>query len=147
MFQVLGPKVATFAATVMLLILPIAAGAQTVSSTTSGITTSSSATSSSGTTNSSGRMWGISGSATAGGSSDSATMHDTLGQVAGQVNAAKIGALIGNGPSYSVTAIGAQNIVSTTVYGNNSSAVVNATQTSTNSSAVSNNGAIATNNP
>lgn len=92
-------------------------------------------------------MWGLGGGTAANGNSDSATMHDTLGGVAGQVNAAKIGALIGNGPVYSVTAIGSQNIVSTTVYGNNSSAVVNATQTSTNSGTVSNNGAIATNNP
>jgi hypothetical protein len=141
--RVQGLKVAMLAATAALLIVPIAAGAQTVSNTTSGTTTPGSGTvASSGTTYSPGHMWGTAGSG-GGGGTDSATLHDTLGQVAGQVNASKIGALIGNGPSYSVTAIGSQNIVATTVYGNNSSAVVNATQTSTNTGTVSNNGSIA----
>lgn len=86
-------------------------------------------------------MWGATGSG--GGVLDSSTMHSLDGNAAAQVNAAKLGLLLGNGSSMSITAIGSQNIVSTTVVGNNNSTNVNATQTSTNSGTVTNNGIIA----
>lgn len=99
----------------------------------------------SGTTNStgsSGRMWGAAG--VGGSAQDSSTMHNLDGASAAQVNAAKLGLLYGNGANFSVTAIGSQSIVSTTVVGNNNSTNVTATQTSTNSGTVTNNGTIAT---
>ena len=97
-----------------------------------------------GTTNStgtSGRLWGAAGAA---GSSDSSNMHNLDGASAAQVNAARLGLLAGSGASSSITAIGSQSIVSTTIIGNANTTNVSATQTSTNSGAVSNNGTIAT---
>ncbi|MDO8877361.1 MAG: hypothetical protein Q8M24_20365 [Pseudolabrys sp.] len=98
----------------------------------------------SGTTNStgaSGRMWGAAGW----GSSvvDSSTMHSMDGNAAAQVAAARQGLLIGNGSNMSITAIGSQSIVSTTVIGDGNSTTVTASQTSTNSGTVTNNGIIA----
>jgi hypothetical protein len=98
-----------------------------------------------GTTNStgaSGRMWGAAGSGGSG--QDSSTMHSLDGNSAAQVNAARLGLLIGNGSNTSITAIGSQSIVSTTVIGDNNSTNITATQTSTNSGTVTNNGTIAT---
>ena len=100
-------------------------------------------TSASGTTNStgaSGRMWGAAG--WGGGLVDSSTMHSQDGNAAAQVAAAKLGLLIGNGSNTSITAIGSQSIVSTTVIGDGNSTTVTATQTSTNSGTVTNNGII-----
>ena len=98
----------------------------------------------SGTTNStgaSGRMWGAAG--WGGGLVDSSTMHSQDGNAAAQVAAARLGLLIGNGSNMSITAIGSQSIVSTTVIGDGNSTTVTATQTSTNSGTVTNNGTIA----
>lgn len=98
-----------------------------------------------GTTNStgaSGRMWGAAGSG--GSAQDSSAMHSLDGNSAAQVNAARLGLLIGNGSNTSITAIGSQSIVSTTVIGDNNSTNITATQTSTNSGTVTNNGTIAT---
>lgn len=99
----------------------------------------------SGTTNStgtSGRMWGAAGFA--GSAQDSSTMHSLDGSSAAQVNAARLGLLAGNGANTSITAIGSQSIISTTVIGDSNSTNINATQTSTNSGTVTNNGSIAT---
>ena len=88
---------------------------------------------------SSGRMWG---STTNSGITpvDSSAMHAQDGNSAGQVNAAKLGLLFG--PDVSITAIGSQNIVSTTVLGDNNSTNVTANQNSSNSGAVTTNGTI-----
>jgi len=92
-------------------------------------------------------MWGAStgGSSQSSSSLESATTHETLGQSAGLVEAAKKGYLIGQGNSITLQSIGAQSIVSTTIYGENNVANVSATQTSTNSGAVSANGSISLN--
>lgn len=98
----------------------------------------------SGTTNStgtSGRMWGAAGQGSS--AIDSSTMHSQDGNAAAQVAAARQGLLIGNGSNLSITAIGSQSIVSTTVIGDGNSTSVTATQTSTNSGTVTNNGIIA----
>lgn len=96
-----------------------------------------------GTTNStgvSGRMWGAAG---AGGSVlDSSTMHNLDGNAAAQVAAARLGLLVGSGSTTSITAIGSQSIVNTTVIGDGNSTNVTANQTSTNSGTVTNNGII-----
>lgn len=111
-----------------LLVLSTAAQAQSLSGSGSG-------------SGSSGRMWGgIGGTATA---LDSSTMHTQDGSAASQVNAARQGLLIG-GPGISITTIGSQTIVSTTVIGDNNSTNVNARQTSNNSGNVTNNGTINT---
>ncbi len=88
---------------------------------------------------SSGRMWGA---ANGGGSAaDSSLMHTQDGNAAGQVNAAKAGFLYG--ANITITSIGSQNIVTTTVYGNNNTTNVGTTQSSSNTGNVSNNGQIA----
>ncbi len=90
-------------------------------------------------------MWGSANSA-GGTALDSSTMHNQDGISAAQVNAAKQGMLLG-GPGLSVTAIGSQNIVSTTVLGDNNTTNVNATQSSSNTGTVSNNGTLVTSSP
>jgi len=87
-------------------------------------------------------MWG-GGSATS--AANSAALHNQEGSVAGEVNTARLGALLNVGPGATIQAIGSQTIVSTTVYGNNNSTTVTSTQTAINSGTVSNNGSIATN--
>lgn len=97
-----------------------------------------------GTTNStgtSGRLWGAAGAV---GGIDSSNMHNLDGASAAQVNAARLGLLAGNGTGSSITAIGPQSIVSTTIVGDSNTTTVTATQTSTNSGTVTNNGSIAT---
>ncbi len=89
---------------------------------------------------SSGRMWG-GNTGSSGAAWDSSAMHVQDGNAAGQVNAAKAGLLYG-GQNLSITAIGSQNIVSTTVIGDGNSTNVNTTQTSSNSATVTNNGTI-----
>jgi hypothetical protein len=71
---------------------------------------------------------------------DSAIAHAHDGTAAGQVNAAKQGLLLSAGPGMSITAIGSQSIVSTTVIGNDNNVNVNATQSSSNSGSVNNTG-------
>ena len=89
-------------------------------------------------------MWGSSG-ASGTGVGDSSTMHAQDGNSAGQVNAAKQGFLFNGGPGMTITAIGSQSIVSTTVTGNNNTTNVTATQSSSNSGSVSNSGTIVLN--
>jgi hypothetical protein len=98
----------------------------------------SSGTGSSSTGGSSSRMWGTTSST--GSAADSASMHAQEGTVAGQVDAAKAGLL--DPANISITSVGSQNIVSTTVYGNNNTTNVNTTQTSSNSGNVINHGTI-----
>ena len=97
-----------------------------------------SGTGSSSTGGSSGRMWGTSSSTGAAGGS--ATMHAQEGTVASQVNALKAGLL--DPANVMITSVGSQNVVSTTVYGNNNTTNVNATQTLSNSGTVINQGTI-----
>ena len=94
---------------------------------------------------SSGRMWG-SNAGSSGAPIDSSNMHVLDGNSAGQVNAAKQGFLFGGGSTLTITAIGSQSIVSTTVIGNNNATNVAATQTTSNTGTVSNNGTITRNN-
>ena len=89
---------------------------------------------------SSSRMWGATGSS--GTPLDSSNMHSLDGNSAAQVAAARQGLLLG-GAALSITAIGSQNIVATTVIGNGNATNVNATQTSSNSGTVTNNGTVA----
>lgn len=126
-----GPMGAILA-TAGLMVLSTAAEAQSTSG------------SASNSNSSSGRMWGAAGSA--GTALDSSNMHSLDGNSAAQVIAAKQGLLIG-GTGMSITAIGSQSIVSTTVIGNGNSTTVSATQTSSNTGTVSNNGTIGTNTP
>jgi hypothetical protein len=85
-------------------------------------------------------MWGATGSS--GTPLDSSNMHSLDGNSAAQVAAARQGLLLG-GAALSITAIGSQNIVATTVIGNGNATNVNATQTSSNSGTVTNNGTVA----
>lgn len=109
------------------LILSAAAHAQTTSTSSS-------------SPGSSGRMWGS--ASVPGSTTDSSTVHIQDGNSAGQVNAARRGLLLNGGPGMTITAIGSQNIVSTTITGNNNATSVNTTQNSSNTGSVSNNGAI-----
>jgi hypothetical protein len=97
------------------------------------------------TSNSSAIMWGtVAGGVSVPGALDSAVTHYQNGAVAGQVNAAKIGSLYGNGTGGTIQAIGSQNIISATIIGNNSIANMNGeTQTSSNTGAVTNHGQVA----
>ena len=109
-----------------LLIVSTAAQAQTAT-TTSG-------------SGSSGRMWGAANASNAN-PIDSSLMHSQDAASAGEVNAAKAGLLYG--ANVNITAVGSQNIVSTTVFGNNNVTTVTPTQTSSNTGTVTNNGTIA----
>ena len=125
-------SIGTLLAVAGLLVFSTAAHAQTTTATTS---TSGSVSSS--------RMWGSS----SGSLSDSASLHAQEGSAAGQVNAAKLGLLVGAGPNFSITAIGSQSIVSTTIVGNGNSTNVNASQTSSNTGDVTTNGTISASGP
>ena len=57
------------------------------------------------------------------------------------MNAAKAGLLYG-GASINITSVGSQNIVSTSVIGNNNVTNVTSTQTSSNTGSVTNNGSV-----
>lgn len=89
------------------------------------------------------RMWGAGPSGAGGKESQlaSSTMHVNYGVVAGQVNAARDG-LLYQGTSITITSIGSQNVISTTIYGDNNRVDVDADQDSSNSGDVSNNGTI-----
>lgn len=86
--------------------------------------------------------WGTAAASGVGGLS-SAELHSLGGQVAAQVNAADLGLLLGSGLSLSVTSIGAQNIVSTTIVGDSNDVNVDVgSQDSSNTGSISNSGAI-----
>ena len=71
----------------------------------------------------------------------SSAMHVNNGIAAGQVNAALDGVLY-QGTSISITSVGSQNVVNTTVYGDENRVRVKADQNSSNSGNVSNDGTI-----
>ena len=80
-------------------------------------------------------MWGTVGGLGSGGP-ESSTMHANDGVGAGQVAAAKSGALLGS--NITVSSIGVQNIISVT--GDNNT--VKSTQNGTNSGTISNSGSV-----
>jgi len=80
------------------------------------------------------------------GAVDSAVAHNQNGAAAAEVNAARLGALIGNGASSTINAIGSQTIVSTSIIGSGDTANITATQTSSNTGAVKNTGQIGQSN-
>lgn len=89
-------------------------------------------------------MWGVQSGQGGSGKDpqrESAEMHVAYGVLAGQVNAARDG-LLYQGTSISITSVGSQNIVSTTVYGEGNTVRVDARQDASNSGDVSNNGTI-----
>lgn len=92
-------------------------------------------------------MWGTAPSGVAvPGAFDSAIAHGQNSAVAGAVNAASDGTLLGTGVGGgAIYSIGSQTIVSNTVVGNGNSTNVNATQHTDNSGDVSNSGQIARN--
>jgi hypothetical protein len=118
--------------------LPVLMGAILMAAGLSILSTDAKAQSNSNS--SSGKMWGTSAIGNSG--SDSSAMHSLDGTSAGQVNAAKQGILLYTGPGMTITTIGSQTIVSTTVIGDNNSTNVTATQTSNNSGNVTNSGTI-----
>jgi hypothetical protein len=88
-----------------------------------------------------GNMWGTSPSGVAvPGAVDSSIAHTENSAVAGAVNAARAGMLMGTGAGGSIYSIGSQTIVSNTVVGNGNSTDVNANQSAQNSGDVSNSG-------
>jgi len=90
-------------------------------------------------------MWGTSASSSSYGKdrhAKSSQMHVSEGIIAGQVNAARDGILY-QGSSISVTAVGTQNIVSTTIIGDDNRADVSADQRADNSGSVTNNAELA----
>jgi len=95
------------------------------------------------TNSTAGNQWGTysSGLGVAG-AVDSAVAHVQDGTSAGQVNAALLGMLFGNGTSNSIQAIGSQTIINNSIAGNNITSSIQATQTSSNSGAVKNGGLI-----
>jgi hypothetical protein len=91
---------------------------------------------------SAGTAWGTKPAGVAvNGALESAASHNANGGVASAVNAAQKGILIGNGSSYSITSVGSQTIVSSTIIGNDNGDVsIDADQTSSNSGSVSTDG-------
>ena len=89
------------------------------------------------------KMWGTGSSASSSKDSQlaSSKMHVNYGVVAGQVNAARDG-LLYQGTSITLTSIGSQNVISTTIFGDNNRLDVDAEQDSSNSGDVTNNGTI-----
>jgi hypothetical protein len=97
----------------------------------------------SATTYASGNMWGTApGGVSVTGATDSAIAHNQNSMVAGAVNAARKGLLIGNGPNMTISSIGSQSIISNTIIGNDNTNSVNANQSSSNSGSTSNQGTI-----
>jgi hypothetical protein len=123
----LRPMGATLIA-VGLLVFATSAQAQSTTSSTPG-------------SGSSGRMWGASGTGGTG-ILDSSTMHTQDGNAAGQVNAARLGLLLNGGPGITITSVGSQSIVNTSVVGNNNITNVTASQTTTNTGNVTNSGQV-----
>lgn len=94
---------------------------------------------------SAGQMWGTQPAGIAvPGAVESSAAHFNNGVLAGQVNAARKGLLIGTGAGGSITiqSIGSQSVVSTTISGNDINADIVADQTTTNSGDVTTDGTI-----
>jgi hypothetical protein len=108
---------------------------------------SSAATAQSATTYAAGNQWGTTSSGVAvNGAVESAVGHNLNGAIAASVNGAQKGLLISNGSggSLSISSVGSQTIVSSSVVATNStvSSPINATQTSSNTGDVSTTGTI-----
>ena len=91
-----------------------------------------------------GNQWGTAPSGVAApGALDSAAAHAQQSAVAGAVNAAENGLLLGTGlGGLSITSIGSQTLVSNTIVGNGNTTNLNSSQSSSNSASVSNTGTI-----
>lgn len=90
-------------------------------------------------------MWGTQPAGVAvPGAVESSAAHFNNGLLAGQVNAAREGLLIGTGlgGSVSIYSIGSQSVISNTISGHDITVSVNANQDSTNSGKVSTDGTI-----
>lgn len=109
----------------------------------------------SSSSNSTGAMWGTasggmvttSGNWAIGGTVDSATMHQMNGMSAGYVESAQKGLLYARGTSITIQSVGAQNIVSSTIYGNGNNVEIQAEQISKNTGAITTSGSISTQPP
>jgi len=105
--------------------------------------------------NSTGVMWGgasggmvtTSGTWATGGSLESSMMHQMNGTSAGYVESARKGLLYAHGTSITIQSIGAQNIVSSTIFGNGNDVEIKANQSSSNSGDISTVGNISTQPP
>ena len=83
-----------------------------------------------------GSMWGTNSSGVSvAGAVDSANNHNLNSMVAGSANAARSNLLITNGPNYSISSVGSQSIVSTTIVGNNNGSSTSAGQSTSNTGA------------
>jgi hypothetical protein len=91
-----------------------------------------------------GNMWGTTpGGVAVNGAAVSAFTHVSNGAVAGAVNAARSGFLIGSGSGgLSIYSIGSQSIVSNTIVGDDNSTSISASQSASNTGAVSNQGTL-----
>jgi len=110
---------------------------------------STAATAQSATTYSAGNQWGTTSSGVAvNGGLESAIGHNQNGAVAAAANGAQKGVLISNGSlaggSLTISSVGSQTIVSSSVVANNSTVTspITATQTSSNTGDVSTTGTI-----
>jgi hypothetical protein len=105
--------------------------------------------------NSTAVMWGgasggmvtMSGTWATGGSLESSMMHQMNGTSAGYVESARNGLLYAHGTSISIQSIGAQNIVSSTIFGDGNNVEIKADQSATNSGNISTTGSISTQPP
>jgi hypothetical protein len=105
--------------------------------------------------NSTAVMWGgasggmvtMSGSWAVGGSLESSMMHQMNGTSAGYVESARNGLLYAHGTSISIQSIGAQNIVSSTIFGDGNNVEIKANQSAANSGNISTTGSISTQPP
>lgn len=91
---------------------------------------------------SAGTAWGTKPAGVAvNGALESAASHNANGSVASAVNAAQKGLLIGNGSSYSISSVGSQTVISSTIIGDGNGGVsIEASQSSGNSGSVSTDG-------
>jgi len=74
-------------------------------------------------------------------------MHQMNGTSAGYVESARKGLLYAHGTSITIQSIGAQNIVSSTIFGNGNDVEIKANQSSSNSGDISTVGNISTQPP
>ena len=82
---------------------------------------------------SAGSMWGTGSSGVSiPGSVESANSHNLNSMIAGSANAARANLLISNGPNFSISSVGSQSIVSTTIVGNNNGSSTSAGQSTSN---------------
>jgi hypothetical protein len=88
-------------------------------------------------------MWGTQGGgASIGGALDSANMHAANSMAAGYASAASMGTITVPGTTTIIQSIGAQAIISNSIYGNNNSTDIDGHQNASSSGTVSNRGRI-----